>query len=271
MEEMSDILTHFTLKEKPFQLLPNPRFMYLSEPYLETKAKIQYFLKDRSASLYLFGGIGTGKTSLLRLIAQEVSDDKETLARYIIAPALKTSNQLLRLICDNFGVKTERSQQATLKNLENFLIKQAKAKQFPLVLIDEAQNLTHEQLKLIHYLLNFVSNEQVLLMIVLVGQPELSQKIERFSSLKSRLISASLSEMTRDDMERMIKFRWSVAAGDPKLTPPFNKLVYDLVYQITKGNPRETVKLCYGALLQAFLKKAKTITKEDIKKAQKEL
>jgi len=69
------------LREKPFSLLPNPRFMYLSENYLETKAKLLYFLKDRTASLCLYGPVGSGKTSLLRLIAQEADCDTETNAQ----------------------------------------------------------------------------------------------------------------------------------------------------------------------------------------------
>jgi general secretion pathway protein A len=86
------MLDFYRLKEKLFSLLPNPRFMYLSEPYLETKAKLLYFLKDRSASLYLYGPVGSGKTSLLRLIAQEIDGEPQTNARYLIAPNLKTAN-----------------------------------------------------------------------------------------------------------------------------------------------------------------------------------
>ena len=72
------MLDFYGLKEKPFSLLPNPRFMFLSQPYLEPKAKLLYFLKDKSASLYLYGPIGSGKTSLMRLIAQEVDGDPQT-------------------------------------------------------------------------------------------------------------------------------------------------------------------------------------------------
>ena len=265
------MLEFYGLKEKPFSLLPNPRFMYLGEPYLETKAKLLYFLKDRSASLYLYGPVGSGKTSLLRLIAHEVDADSQTSARYVIAPNLRTANQLLRLICDNFEVKTARSYLETLKNMEGFLVKQAKTSQFPLLLVDEAQNLNRDQLKLIHYLLNFVSNERVLLMIVLVGQPELAEKINRFPSLKSRLVSSSVTEMTREDMEKMISFRWTVAAGGDKASPPFSKSAYETIYQFTKGNPRQAVKLCHAAMLQGFLARSKTITKELVKKASQEL
>jgi len=266
------MLKFYDLKEKPFSLLPNPRFMYLSEAYLETKAKLLYFLKDRSVSLYLYGPVGSGKTSLLRLIAQEVDGDSETNAKYLIAPNLRTANQLLRLMCNNFGVKTSRSYGGSLENFEGFLIQQSRSGRFPLLLIDEAQNLNREQLKLIHYLLNFVSNERVLLMIVLVGQPELAERINRFPSLKSRLVSSSVTEMTREHMEKMIRFRWTIAAGGtPQASPPFSKDAYDLIYQLTKGNPRHAVKLCHAALIQGVLAKANTIRARLVQRASKEL
>lgn len=268
MDSATALLEFFNLKEKPFVLLPNPRFFYMSEAYLETKSKLLYFLKDKSASLYLFGPIGTGKSSLLRLIANEIDADKQTLAKYIISPNLKTSNQMLRLICDEFGVKTERAYGASLKNFEKFLIKKAKEGITPLLLIDEGQNLTYDELKLVHYLLNYVSNEKVLLMIVLVGQPELGERISRFPSLRSRMISSSISEMTREDAEQMIRFRWQVAGVSEN---PFLPESYDEIYRLTKGNPREIVKLCNAALLIGFLKKQRKIGPEIIKKASKEL
>ena len=266
------MLDFYGLKEKPFSLLPNPRFMYLSEPYLETKSKLLYFLHDRSASLYLYGPIGSGKTSLLRLITQEVDGDPQANARYVIAPNVRTSNQLLRIICDAFGVKTARSYGQSLKNFEAFLIAQTKEDQFPLLLLDEAQNLNTDELKLIHYLLNFVSNERVLLMIVLVGQPELADRIGRHASLKSRMVSSSVTEMTREDMAKMIRFRWTVAAGGHAgANPPFTTKAYDLIYQLSKGNPRHVVKLCHAALLQGWVRKSRQITAKMVIKANKEL
>jgi len=265
------MLNFYRLREQPFSLLPNPRFMYLSQPYQETKAKLLYFLKDRTASLYLYGPVGSGKTSLLRLIAQEVDDDAEANAAYVIAPNLKTSNQLLRLICAHFGVKTQRSYGGSLQNMEDFLTQQAREGRFPLLLIDEAQNMNRDELKLIHYLLNYVSNERVLLMIVMVGQPELAEKINRFPSLRSRLVSSSVTEMTREDMEKMIHFRWAVAVGDPGVAVPFSGEAFETIYQISKGNPRLVCKLCHSALLHGYLKQARVITAEIVTKASNDL
>ena len=265
------MLEFYGLREQPFTLLPNHRFMYLSQPYQETKAKLLYFLKDRTAYLYLYGPVGSGKTSLLRLIAQEVDGDPETNAAYVIAPNLKTSNQLLRLICEHFQVKTERSYGGSLKNMEQFLIQQAHEGRYPLLLIDEAQNLNRDELRLIHYLLNFVSNERVLLMIVMVGQPELAEKITRFPSLRSRLVSSSVTEMIREEMEHMIRFRWTVATGDAQTEPPFSAEAYEAIYQITMGNPRLACKLCHSALLQGYLQQARLIAPEIARKASQDL
>ena len=265
---MKALLDFYNLKEKPFNLLPNPRFLYLSDQYHEAKDKLAYFLNDRSASLYLYGPVGSGKTSLLRLIISEVAEDKKINARLIVAPNLKTSNQLLRSFCSEFGVKTRRSYQDNLRLFETFLLQQAKHDNFPLLLVDESQNLTKEQLKLVHYLLNFVSNTKVLLMICLVGQPELAEKINRFPSLRSRLISASVSEMTFKDMKKMIVFRWSIASKQPI---PFEEKVYREIYNQTKGNPRLTCKLCDMLLLQGLLKKTRKLTSVMVKRAAKEL
>jgi len=131
--------------------------------------------------------------------------------------------------------------------------------------------LNRDELQLVHYLLNFVSNERVLLMIVMVGQPELAEKIARFPSLRSRLVSSSVTEMTREDMERMIRFRWTVAAGDPTATVPFSPEAYETLYQISKGNPRLVCKLCYNALLQGYLQQVRLITPEIVTKANQEL
>ena len=261
----------FKLNEKPFVLTPSPRYIYLADQYKDARAKCLYFLNQRSASIYLYGPIGSGKTSLLRMMAQELASDQRNNVTYIIAPNLKTSNALLRTICDEFGVKTERSYRGSLKNFNGFLLQQDQSGKFPVLLIDEAQNLPREALKLIHYLLNFVTNERVLLMIVLVGQEELSDKIRRFPSLRSRMFPSALSSLTRPDMEKLIQYRWGVAAGDPKAPHPFAREALDAIFVHSLGLPRDVCKICDLSLLQAFTRQAKQVTPPIVQAAVQDL
>ena len=261
----------FKLNEKPFVLTPSPRYIYLADQYKDARAKCLYFLNQRSASIYLYGPIGSGKTSLLRMMAQELASDQRNNVTYIIAPNLKTSNALLRTICDEFGVKTERSYCGSLKNFNGFLLAQDQSGKFPVLLIDEAQNLPREALKLIHYLLNFVTNERVLLMIVMVGQEELADKIRRFPSLRSRMFPSALSSLTRPDMEKLIQYRWGVAAGDPKAPHPFAPEALDAIFVHSLGLPRDVCKICDLSLLQAFTRQAKQVTPPIVQAAVQDL
>src|SRR5437763_7264323 len=119
----------------------------------------------------------------------------------------------LRMIMDAYNVKTERSYDQSLKNFEGFLVKEYKANRIPLLLVDEAQNLTREVLKLIHYLLNFETATTKLLQIVLVGQEELAARIVRYQELASRMFRIAIRAMSPEELEHMIRFRWIVAGG----------------------------------------------------------
>src|SRR5215211_6352204 len=172
-----DILDHFRLNESPFRLGPDPRFLYYSDQVKEALAKCQYMARERVGPIYLYGKIGSGKTSILRRLYDELSQDPTYQIAYLISPNIKSSNAFLRVIMDGFAVKTERTYDQSLKNLERFLTDSFQAGKTPLLLVDEAQNLNRDTLKLIHYLLNFETATMKLLQIILVGQEELSNKI----------------------------------------------------------------------------------------------
>lgn len=117
----------------------------------------------------------------------------------------------LRLVMETFDVKTERSYAASLGNFEAFLVQQYQEGRVPVLLVDEAQYMTREQLKLIHYLLNFETNTTKLLQIVLVGQEELGMKIIGYRELASRMFPISMSAMSLEDLRDMVEFRLTVA------------------------------------------------------------
>jgi general secretion pathway protein A len=159
----------------------------------------------------MYGPIGSGKTSLLKRLQEKFTQDKRYIVKLLISPNLKTSNAFLRLILETFDVETQRSYSGSLKNFEEFLIKQNKAQKIPVLLIDEAQYMNRDALKLIHYLLNFETNKTKLLQIVLVGQEELGTKIIQYKELASRMFPIAMSAMSLDDLKEMIQFRLQVA------------------------------------------------------------
>jgi type II secretory pathway predicted ATPase ExeA len=132
----------------------------------------------------------------------------------VFAPKLTTSNSLLRFVMDEFEVKTARNYAVSLKNFESFLIDQYKAGISPVLLVDEAQNFTRDMLKLVHHLFNFSTNTEFLIQVALFGQNNLHEAIERYASLKSRMIPARLKPFTLDETTQMMDFRWHVAGGE---------------------------------------------------------
>src|SRR5437660_7944948 len=115
-----DIINYFKLNESPFNLGPDPRFLYLSEQVKEAISKCEYMARERIGPIYIYGPIGSGKTSLLRRLYERISHEDGYNVAYLISPNLSTSNAFLRLILDQFDVKTDRSYAQSLKNFEGF-------------------------------------------------------------------------------------------------------------------------------------------------------
>src|SRR5512142_3113372 len=166
--DVSAIVKYFELNEHPFMTSPDPRYLYFSSQVKEALAKCEFMARDRIGPIYMYGPIGSGKTSLVRRLQEKLSQNERYNVKLLISPNLKSSNAFLRLILETFDVKTERSYTASLANFEKFLIEQYKAGIVPVLLIDEAQYMTRDTLKLIHYLLNFETNKTKLLQFVLV-------------------------------------------------------------------------------------------------------
>src|SRR5436853_4061910 len=205
------IIKYFGFHEHPFSTSPDPRFLYCSSQVREALAKCEFMARDRIGPIYMYGPIGSGKTSLVRRLQEKLSQDDRYNVKLLISPNLKSSNAFLRLILETFDVKTERSYTASLQNFEKFLIQHYQDGKVPVLLIDEAQNMTRDTLKLIHYLLNFETNKTKLLQIVLVGQEELGTRIIQYRELASRMLSIARNTMSPDDLKDMISFRLTVA------------------------------------------------------------
>jgi type II secretory pathway predicted ATPase ExeA len=243
------IIKYFQLNEHPFMTSPDPRFLYFSSQVKEALAKCEFMARDRIGPIYMYGPIGSGKTSLVRRLQEKLSQDQRYNVKLLISPNLKSSNAFLRLILETFDQKTERSYTASLANFEKFLVEQHKTNTIPVLLIDEAQYMNRDTLKLIHYLLNFETNRTKLLQIVLVGQEELGTRILQYKELASRMFPIAINAMSIDDLKDMINFRLTVAGFRGELFSDTDDS-YRMLYTYTKGLPRDAIKICFELFIE---------------------
>jgi general secretion pathway protein A len=247
----------YGLKERPFRMVPSPNCLYLSNNHQRALTYLQYGVMEDVGFILLTGEIGTGKTTLIRHILNELESD---IQAGVIFNTNISSTELLRLILQSFSLPLPEGGKAqTLDELHKFLIQNhAEGKQTVLV-IDEAQNLSLEALEEVRMLSNFQNQDQSLLQIMLVGQPELRAKLKdpRFSSLTQRIaVSYHLSALTTEEARDYIAFRLKNAGGKSKL---FELEAIDMICQVSGGVPRTINLLCDAALVYGFGYELKSI------------
>jgi general secretion pathway protein A len=259
---------YFGLTEIPFRQTPDPRYLWYSEQHAEAKQKILYHITRSVGPIYLLADVGTGKTTIARRIVEELSSDKNKQVVFVYSPKLTTTNAFLRFVMEEFGVKTRRAYGRSLKNFEAFLIEQHQEGMSPVLLIDEAQNMTRDMLLLVQHLFNFSTNVEFLVQMAMFAQPELQPKLNRLRSLKSRLSVARLKPFNREQTEEMLKFRWKVAGGKKF---PFNTEAVEEIHRISKGVPRSIVKLANEALIKTAVDNHKVATRDTVAAASQEV
>jgi general secretion pathway protein A len=260
--------TYFNLKERPFSISPDPRFFYLTAQHKEALTNCQYMITNRVGPVYVHGDVGTGKTTIARRLYQQLLDDPNYTLAMIISPNLKSSNALLRLIMKEFNVKTDKKYENSLTLFGEFLHDSAGKGKVPVLFIDEAQLLKPDMLELVRFLLNFETNTQKLLQIVLFGQNELATNLESKKELKSRMYRSALASLNRSDMEHMIQFRFQVAGGEKH---PFTPEGLNELYKFTLGLPREICKVTDMALLRAMVNNTHAVTADIVRQTAAQL
>lgn len=252
---------YFSLAEPPFRITPDPRFLWYSDQHQTAKEKILYHLTQSVGPIYLLADVGTGKTTLAKRIVEELSGSPKHKVVFALSPKLTTTNAFLRFVMEEFEVKTDRSYAKSLKSFERFLIEQKREGVSPILLVDEAQNMTRDMLLLIQHLFNFSTDTEFLVQMALFAQLDLQPKLNRLPSLKSRLNLAKLKPLGLKQTKEMMQFRWTVAGGKRL---PFGDEAIAEIYRISQGLPRLIVKLAHEALIRTAVNKGRHVDKDTV-------
>ena len=248
-------LDYFGLVDEPYSTSPNPRYLYISPTHNIALEKTKYIIGAKRGLALCFGAVGTGKTTLARELALRMEDEPEMQFVFITNPNFPTPNQLLRAIVQEFDVgQTSKNYLELLNIFKTYVTAQAVAHGKTLVLIiDEAQTLKAPLLELIRQLMNYESNDQKFLQVVLFAQEEFRARLQhpRFRNLVNRTaMSSSLDALSLAETAAMLRHRWLVAGGKEF---PFTDEAVGEIYTYSQGIPRTQVILADNALLAAYL------------------
>lgn len=244
-------LEYWKFREFPFENVPDPRFFYLSKSHEEALTRLIYAARMRKGGAMLSGEIGCGKTTLTKVCVQELSGDTFDIG-LIINPKLEPVEFLQEVLYQFEITDVPDTKVKCLHLLNQKMVDNMKQNRETLLMVDEAQLLDRSTLEEIRLLLNFQLNDRFLMTVILLGQPELKEKIRSIEQLEQRIaIKYHLNPFDFNDTVRYIMFRQQKAGREKSA---FSREAVEKIYDHTKGVPRKINNLCDLSLLIGFSK-----------------
>jgi general secretion pathway protein A len=244
-------LQFYGLRETPFSPTPDPKFLFQSSRHREALAQLLYGVRERKGFIVLAGEIGTGKTTLLRTMLERL--DRDTHVAYVHNSALSIEG-LLEYVLHDWGVKSEAGSHAQrLFELNEFLLEQHRRGLSPVLVIDEAQNLTMPTLEAVRLFSNFETTNAKLMQILLVGQLELRDKLNlpELRQLKQRIgLRCLISPLSPEETRLYVRHRLRIAgAADAGI---FTDAAIQRIAEYSRGTPRVINIVCDHCMLSGY-------------------
>ncbi|MCG3180221.1 MAG: hypothetical protein BIFFINMI_02579 [Phycisphaerae bacterium] len=267
---------YYRLREDPFNITPDPRFLYLTPHHQEAMNHLLFGIRQRKGFICLTGEVGAGKTTLCRALLNQL--DSQFHTALILNPML-TETQLLRAAVAEFGIQSPRCDRLGYMGLLNdWLLKVNGEGHDAVLIIDEAQDMPDKTLEMTRLLSNLETMSQKLLQIVFVGQPELRERLARgkFRQLAQRVtVRYHLTNMTREQTREYVEHRLRVAAGEsanPGDSPVrFDDRALEEVFRHSSGTPRLVNAICDKSLLAGFVHRTSLIDRNLVRLAVDDL
>jgi general secretion pathway protein A len=264
---------HFNLKQSPFSIAPDPRYLFMSERHREALAHLLYGVGSGGGFVLLTGEIGAGKTTVCRCFLEQMPENCRLA--YIISPKLSVGSLLLA-ICEEFRIEpalpgVKPTTKSCVDAINAYLLSCHAQSLNNLLIIDEAQNLAPDVLEQLRLLTNLETNERKLLQIILIGQPELRTMLARpeLEQLAQRVIARyHLGPLTEAETGSYIAHRLAVAGTTEQ---PFPQRLLKQIYKLSKGVPRRINLLCDRALLGAYVENRREVSRAILGKAAEEV
>ena len=262
---------YFGLKETPFSIAPDPRYLYMSEGHREALAHLEYGLIGNGGFVLLTGEVGTGKTTVCRRLLEQIPDYLDVA--FILNPRV-TVEELLATVCDELDIsypEGNTSVKVFVDGINEFLIGTHAKGRRAVLIIEEAQNLSFDVLEQLRLLTNLETDEQKLLQIIMVGQPELRDMLAKseLRQLAQRITARyHLGPLSCKEVAGYVSHRLSVAGGSGTLFPA--SAIRNL-FRLTGGVPRLINLLCDRALLGAYVQGKARVDRPTLLKAAGEV
>jgi len=263
-------LEFYGLKENPFNVTSDPDFLYLSHTHKEALDHLVYGIGQRKGFIAITGEIGAGKTTLCRALLNRLDHTNKTS---LIFNSKLPETQLLEAILLDFGITPEkRSKIEFLKALNKFLLEQLRSGNNSVLVIDEAQNLSNAALETVRMLSNLETQKEKLLQIILVGQPQLRDKLDSpaLEQLRQRIsVRFHIRALEKEEIPGYIQHRLHVAGAENAIEFPEDSI--SRIYGYTRGIPRKINLVCDKSLLLGYVHETRYIARETVERSINEI